>query len=161
MIKMAAVSTYGKNLKKSSSLPLQGPWPWNLVCNTEYSSTNKCVQMMPLGWPWPFFFFTARSNLVAYAFILEKVSTMDFSKTIVVSDIDVGRCSQLMSTWSFAYQRSGSFIDLVPNNSDSVFLNFISSITTDFNISSGLRWAIQDQWGSGHTVVLFSSYKWG
>ena len=28
-------------------------------------------------------------------------------------------------------------------------LNFFSSITTDFNISSALRWAIQDQWSSG------------
>ena len=26
---------------------------------------------------------------------------------------------------------------------------FFSSITTDFNISSALRWAIQDQWSSG------------
>ena len=28
-------------------------------------------------------------------------------------------------------------------------LNFFSSITTDFNISSALRWTIQDQWSSG------------
>ena len=28
-------------------------------------------------------------------------------------------------------------------------LNFFSSITADFNISSALRWAIQDQWSSG------------
>ena len=28
-------------------------------------------------------------------------------------------------------------------------LNFFSSITTDFNLSSNLRWAIQDQWSSG------------
>ena len=27
-------------------------------------------------------------------------------------------------------------------------LNFFSSLTTDFNISSALRWAIQDQWSS-------------
>ena len=38
----------------------------------------------------------ARSNLVAYAnFVGEKVKTMDFSETIVVYDIKVGRCSQL------------------------------------------------------------------
>ena len=29
-------------------------------------------------------------------------------------------------------------------------LNFFSSITADFNISSALRWAIQDQWSSGY-----------
>ena len=40
-------------------------------------------------------YFTARSNLVPYAFIWEKVKTMDFSETIVVYDIKVGRCSQL------------------------------------------------------------------
>ena len=29
-------------------------------------------------------------------------------------------------------------------------LNFFSSVTADFNISSALTWAIQDQWSSGH-----------
>ena len=33
-------------------------------------------------------------------------------------------------------------------------LNFFSSITTDFNISSALRWAIQDQWSSGFTNFM-------
>ena len=37
----------------------------------------------------------AKSNLVPYAFVWEKVKTMDFSETIVVYDINVGRCSQL------------------------------------------------------------------
>ena len=31
-------------------------------------------------------------------------------------------------------------------------LNFFSSITADFNISSALRWAIQDQWSSGFFI---------
>ena len=30
-----------------------------------------------------------------------------------------------------------------------LYLNFFSSITADCNISSALRWAIQDQWSSG------------
>ena len=38
-------------------------------------------------------FFTARSDLVPYAFVWEKGKTMDFSETIVVYDIKVGRCS--------------------------------------------------------------------
>ena len=38
-------------------------------------------------------YFMARSNLVPYAFVWEKVKTMDFSETIY--DIKVGRCSQL------------------------------------------------------------------
>ena len=32
-------------------------------------------------------------------------------------------------------------------------LNFFSSITADFNISSALRWSIQDQWSSGYCIV--------
>ena len=38
-------------------------------------------------------YFTARSNLVPNAFIWEKGKTMDFSETIVVYDIKVGKCS--------------------------------------------------------------------
>ena len=47
-------------------------------------------------------YFTARSNLVPYAFIWEKLKTMDFSETTVVYDIKVGRCSQVnkyMKLW--------------------------------------------------------------
>ena len=36
-----------------------------------------------------------RSNLVPYAYGWEKGKTMDYSETIVVYDIKVGRCSQL------------------------------------------------------------------
>ena len=53
-----------------------------------------------------------------------------FSKTIVVYDVKVGRCSQLNENMKFyEYQRSRSMIDLGPNLSDSIFLNFFSSIT--------------------------------
>ena len=52
----------------------------------------------------------------------------------------------------YEYQRSRSFIDLGPNHSDSIFLNFFSSVTVDFKISSALRWVIQDQWSSGLRV---------
>ena len=47
---MAAMSIYGKNLKKSSPEPIG---PWNLVCSIVYASTTKIVQIMTLGWPWP------------------------------------------------------------------------------------------------------------
>ena len=54
-----------------------------------------------------------------------------FSETVVVYDIKVGRCSQLNEYMKlYEYQRSRSFIDLGPNHSDSIVLNFISSITT-------------------------------
>ena len=83
-------------------------------------------------------YFTARSNLVP-----------NVKSSIVVYDIKVGRCSQLTDYMKLEYQRSGSFTDLVPNHTDSIFLNFLSSLTTDFNIFSAIRWAIQDQWSSG------------
>ena len=38
-------------------------------------------------------YLTARSILVPYAFVLEKGKTMDFSETIAVYDVKVGRCS--------------------------------------------------------------------
>ena len=75
-------------------------------------------------------YFTARSNLVPYAFVWEKVNTMDFSETIVVYDIKVGRCSQLNKYIKhYEYQRSRSFTDLGPSHSsDSIFSNFFSSV---------------------------------
>ena len=48
----------------------------------------------------------------------------------------------------YEYQRSRSVIDLGPNHLHSIFLNFFSS-AADFNTSSAIRWAIQDQWSSG------------
>ena len=60
----------------------------------------------------------------------EKVKTIDFSETIVAYDVKVGRCSQLNEYMKlYEYQRSRSLIDLSSNFSDSVFLNFFSSIT--------------------------------
>ena len=35
-------------------------------------------------------YFMAMSNLVPYAFVWEKVKTMEFSETIVVCDIQIG-----------------------------------------------------------------------
>ena len=56
---------------------------------------------------------------------------MDFSEIIVVYDVKVGRCSQLNEYMKlFVYQRSRSLIDLYPDLSDSIFLNFFFSITT-------------------------------
>ena len=40
-------------------------------------------------------YFMARSDLVPYVFIGEKGKTMDFSETIAVYGIKVGRCNQL------------------------------------------------------------------
>ena len=55
----------------------------------------------------------------------------DFSETVVVYDIKVGRCSQL-NEYMKLYENhwSRSFTDLGPSRSDSIFLNFFSSVTT-------------------------------
>ena len=85
-------------------------------------------------------YFTARSNLAPNAFVWEKGKTMDFSETNVLHDIKVGRFSRLNDYMNlYEYQRLRSFIDLGPDHSDSIFLNFCSSITSDFKISSVLR----------------------
>ena len=54
-----------------------------------------------------------------------------FSETIVVFDIKIGRCSHLNVYKNlYEYQRLRPFIDIGPNHSASIFLNFFSSITT-------------------------------
>ena len=114
---------------KKSSLKPKCRWPWKFVCSIGYSSTTKFVQMMTLVWP--LHTFSARSNLVPYVFIWEKVKTMDFSETIVVCDIKVGRCSQQSEYIKlYEYQWTRSLIDFGPNLLDSIFLNFFFSITT-------------------------------
>ena len=41
-------------------------------------------------------YFTARSNLVSWVFLWEKVNTVDFSETIAASDLKVSRYRQLI-----------------------------------------------------------------
>ena len=75
-------------------------------------------------------YFTARSNLVPYAFVWEKGKIMDFSKTVVVCDIKVGRFSQLNEYMNFyEYKRSWSFIDLRPRSLRFNISNFFCSET--------------------------------
>ena len=76
-------------------------------------------------------YFTARSDFVPYASVWEEGKTRDLSEAIVVYDIKVGRYNHLNEYMKlYEYQRSRSFIDLGPNLSESIFLNFFSSITT-------------------------------
>ena len=100
---------------------------------------------------WPF---TARSNLVPYVSVWEKVKTMDFSETVVVYDIKVGRWSQLNKYMKFyEYQRSRSFFDLVRSHSDSIFPNFISSITAK---SIEAKVHVELSWNGG----IKCEFKW-
>ena len=71
-------------------------------------------------------YFTARSNLVLYAFGCEKGNIMDFSETIVVYDIKVGRFIQLNEYMDvYENQRSRSFIDLRPRSLRSNIFKFL------------------------------------
>ena len=54
MTKMASSPIYGKTLQKSLCSKPRDWLPWNLVYSIAYTSTTKFVQMMTLGWPWPF-----------------------------------------------------------------------------------------------------------
>ena len=65
--------------------------------------------------------FTARLNLVPFDFVWEKVLKMDFSGTIVVYDIKVGRWKLNDYMKLYEYQRSRSFIDFGPSHSGSYF----------------------------------------
>ena len=112
---MAAMPIYGKNLKKI------------LFSGTKRPMTLKvCMQLWVLEYiqicsnddpELTLTYFTARSNLIPYAFVWEKGKIMDFSETIVVYDIKVGRFSLLNEYMNhFEYQRSRSFIELRPRS---------------------------------------------
>ena len=71
-------------------------------------------------------YFTARSNLIPYAFVWEKGKIMDFSETIVVYDIKVGRFSLLNQYMNrYEYQRSRSFTELRPRSLRFNIFNFV------------------------------------
>ena len=82
---------HAKNLKKSSSLKTKRPMTMKLgmqhrVLEYYQVCSNDDPELILT-------YFTARLNLVPYAFVWEKGKTMDFSETIVVFDVKVGRCS--------------------------------------------------------------------
>ena len=85
MTKMAAMPIYGKNLKKiffSGTIRLMtlklGMQHRVLEHYQVYSNDDPGLTLT---------YFTARSNLVPYAFVWKKGKTMDFSETIVVYDL--------------------------------------------------------------------------
>ena len=93
MTNMVAMPIYGKNLKKNLLL-------WNQKADDLESlyanGVLKFYQVYSNDDPeLTLTYFMAMSNLVLYAFVWEKVKRMDFSETIVVYDIKVGRYSQL------------------------------------------------------------------
>ena len=81
---MAAMPIYGKNLKKIFSRTKRpmtlnlGMHHWVLEYYQVCSNDDPGLTLT---------YFTARSNLVPYAFVWEKGKTMDFSETIVLYDL--------------------------------------------------------------------------
>ena len=65
--------------------------------------------------------------MIPYAFVWEKVKTMNFSETIAICDIKVDRCNQL-NEYMNLYEYQSHSLTLVQNNSDSIFANFFTSI---------------------------------
>ena len=93
-------------------------------------------------------YLTARSNLVPYAFVWGKGKIMDFSETVVVYDIKVGRFSQLNEYITlYEYQRSRSFIDLGPRSLSSTFANFFCSETAR---PIEAKFHMEPPWGVGN-----------
>ena len=70
----------------------------------------------------------ARSNLVPFAFVLEKkVKQWIFLETAILYDVKIGRCSKLNEYMNlYEYQRSRSFIDIHPRSLRFTFSNFFS-----------------------------------
>ena len=91
MTKMADMAIYGKNLKKiffsgtKRSITLKlNLHHWVLKCYQVCSNGDTVLTLT---------YFMARSNLVPYASVSEKGETIDFSKSFVVYDVEVDRCS--------------------------------------------------------------------
>ena len=92
-------------------------------------------------------YFMARSNLLPYAFVLEKGKTMAFSETTVVYDVK-------MSIWTYMNMKGqGHLLTLDQGHSDSIFSNFFSWETDWSQISCGSSMG----WGSngpGHMTKM-------
>ena len=90
MTKMATMPIYGKNLKKifsgTKKLMTLKLGMQHRVLEYYHVCSNDDPELTLT-------YFIKRSNLVPYAFVREKGKTMDFSETIVVYDVKVGRCS--------------------------------------------------------------------
>ena len=92
-------------------------------------------------------YFTTRSNLVPYAFVWEKGKTMDFSETIVVYDVKVGRCSKLNNNTNlYEYQRSRSFIQ---GHSNPTFSHFFF-LETAWPVEA--KFYVEPPWDEGTKV---------
>ena len=105
--------------------------------------------------PWlTLIYITARSILVPYAFVWEKVKTMDFSECIEVCDVKVVRCSQLNEYMKlYEYRRSRSLTDLGLrfNIFKLLFLNNHLAAWSQISCGASLGWGNE---------ILFKWSRW-
>ena len=85
MTKMAAMAIYGKNLKKIFFSGTKRPMTLNLGMHHRVLEYYQVCSNNDPGLTLTYF--TARSNLVPYAFVWETGKTVNFSETIVVYDL--------------------------------------------------------------------------
>ena len=85
MTKMATMAIYGKNLKKIFFSGTNRPMTLNLGMHHRVLEYYQICSNDDPGLTLTYF--TARSNLVPYAFVWEKGKTVDFSEIIVVYDL--------------------------------------------------------------------------
>ena len=109
MTKMAAMPIYGKNPLK---IFFSGTgWPIYTKLGMNHRGLQPIIICSNDDLWVTLTYFTARSNLVTYGFLWEKVKTVDFSGTIAACDLKVGRCRQLIEIMKVCeYWRSRSFL---------------------------------------------------
>ena len=123
MTNMAAMPIYGKNLEKSSSGTKR---PVTLKVGMQHRVLEYFQVCSNDDPELTLIYFMARSDLIPYAFVWEKGKIMDFSETIVVYDIKVGRFSLLNESMNHhEYQRSRSFIELHPRSLRFIIFNLL------------------------------------
>ena len=91
MTKMATMPIYGKNIKKSFFSGIKRPVTLKLGMQHGVLKYYRFGSNYDAGLTLTYF--TARSNMVLYAFVWETGKTMDISETIVVYNVKVSRCS--------------------------------------------------------------------
>ena len=92
--KMAATPIYGKNPSKIFFSRTGGPIFTKL--GMKHPGLQPIINCSNDDPGVTLRYFTARSNLVTYTFLHEKVKTVDFSESIAVSDLKVSRSRNLI-----------------------------------------------------------------